>query len=91
MKGRFTVKILIKDFKIEVKFFQGNRVIDEITWDDRNNLSLSLLFNIDKLLKKNKIKKEQLNNISVVSDQATYSSTRISMAIAKAGNYCLTK
>lgn len=92
MKKEFSVEIVIRKSRIELRLLRGAdfEVVDKIAWEDSNNLSLNLLANIDNLLKKNKVKKEQLNNIDVDSDQTTYSSTRIARTVAEAGRYCLT-
>lgn len=92
MKKEFLVKIVIRKSRIELRLLKKAEfeVVDKIRWEDSNNLSLNLLANIDNLLKKNKVKKEQLNNIDVDSDQTTCSSTRIARTVAEAGRYCLT-
>ena len=64
-------------------------VMDEIYWEDRNDLSKTLLAAIDKLLTRNKIKVSQLEKVEVETDQARYTSSRIAQAVAKTVNYCL--
>ncbi len=92
MKKEFLIKILIKGQQIELQLLREKEfnIIDKMSWQEENNLSLKLLVNIDKILEKNRIKKEQLNNIEVDSDETTYSSTRIAKTVAEAGCYCLT-
>ncbi|MDA3814924.1 MAG: hypothetical protein PF549_00985 [Patescibacteria group bacterium] len=91
MKEDFLIKIFIEESTIRLRLMKNEEVIDEKSWQEKANLSLKLLLNIDKLLEKNKIKKEQLNNIEVESDQSiSYSSTRIARAVAEAEHYCLT-
>ena len=92
MKKEFLIKILIKGQQIEVQLLRekGSVIVDGMSWQEEKNLSLKLLVNIDKILEKNRIKKEQLNNIEVDSDETTYSSTRIAKTVAEAGRYCLT-
>lgn len=89
---KFFLKISINHPEINLELYEegGGEPEDSICWEDKNNLSLKLLANIDKLLERNIIRKEQLNNIDVDSTQSTYSSTRIAQTIAKAGCYCLT-
>lgn len=92
MKKEFLLKILIEGLQIELQLLRegDESIVDKMNWQDENSLSLKLLKNIDRLLKKNKIEKEQLNNIDVDSDQTTYSSTRIARTVAEAVRYCLT-
>ena len=87
---KYSIKISIDHPSVTLGLLREQKVVDEVSWEDRNSLSVELLAAIDKLLKKNKIKKEQLNSIDVESKQSTYSSTRIAKIIAKAGCYCLT-
>jgi hypothetical protein len=92
MKKEFLIKILIKGQQVELQLLRKKEfnVIDKMIWQEENNLSLKLLVNIDNILEKNRIKKGQLNNIEVDSDETTYSSTRIAKTVAGAGCYCLT-
>ncbi len=65
----------------------NKKVIDSSSWDDENNLSEKLLPEIDKLLKKNKVKKEDIK-IEVKTDiPAGYTTTRIAKSVANAWNY----
>lgn len=64
-------------------------LIDEVSWEDRNDLSLKLLDAIDKLLARNKMEVTQLEKVEVETDKARYTSSRIAKAVAKTVNYCL--
>jgi len=64
--------------------------LDTVSWADKNDLSTSLLSAIDRLLKKNKIKISQLNTVNVLTDQKTFTSSRIAEAVALTARYCLT-
>lgn len=86
----FTINIIIKHPKISVILKSKDKTLDEAKWEDNSRASVELLSNIDKILKKNKIKKEDIKNISVETLQTTYSSARIAKAISLMANYCLT-
>ena len=90
MGKEYLLKIVIRGADIKLQLLKEQILVDNLKWQDANSLSLELLKGIDKLLEKNRIKKEQLNNIEVDSDEATYSSTRIAKTVAEAGRYCLT-
>lgn len=66
-----------------------DELVDEVFWDDKNDLSTQLLDRIDKFLAKNKIEITELEKVDVQTDQARYTSSRIARAVAKTVNYCL--
>lgn len=86
----FTINIIINHPKIKVLLKSKNKILDEVVWEDDNRTSVKLLSGIDKILKRNKIKTEDIKNISVKTLQTTYSSARIAKAISLMANYCLT-
>ncbi len=88
-KKDLVIKIKGADIFVLLKNEHG-KVVDEYSWNDQNNLSTTLLDAIDKILLRNKISIEQLNNCDVESDQKTYTSTRIAETVAKTVRYCLT-
>jgi tRNA A37 threonylcarbamoyladenosine modification protein TsaB len=88
MKPNLIIKV--EHPKIYLILKNGEKeVIDEVFWEDKNNLSTKLLAAIDKLLLKNKIKVTQLEKVEVETDQARYTSSRIAQAVAKTVSYCL--
>jgi len=89
-KSKHSIIIKIDQPDISVVLKLNNKEIDEIKWDDNNQTSVKLLFNIDNILNKNKIKKENISNIDVETLQTTYSSARISKATSLVAGYCLT-
>ena len=56
-----------------------------------NRLSETLLTELDKLLKENKIEKNQLDGVEVLSYGDEGGNSRIARIISAAGVYCLTK
>lgn len=79
--------IHLKKEKITLQLKDNKKVIDFSLWNDENNLSEKLLPEIDKLLKKNEVKKENIK-LTVKTDMpAGYTTTRIAQVVAKAWNY----
>lgn len=83
--------IKIKGRKILLELKDSKKIlIDSFEWEDENNMSTELLSTIDTLVKRNKIGIGDLGDIKVLSDQKSYTSTRIASAVAKTVSYCLT-
>ena len=61
---------------------QGNKKIASHFWNGLYQLSETLLLEIDKFFKKNKIKLKDLKEIKVVPSKESMVSTRIAKAIA---------
>lgn len=61
---------------------QGNKEIASHQWDGLYQLGETLLLEIDKILKKNKIKFKDLKEIKVVPSEKSMASTRIAKAVA---------
>lgn len=61
---------------------QGDKEISRHQWPGFYQLSETLILEIDKFLKKNKIKLDQLKDIKVVPSQESLVSTRIARAVA---------
>ena len=87
-KKKLIIKISVKEICLELQ--TGKEFIDSAKWEDNNDMSTKLLAAIDTLLKKNKIEVTELADIKVLSDQQSYTSTRIAQAVAKTVGYCLT-
>jgi hypothetical protein len=83
------IKVQDRDISIELK--KDDEMVDKIECKDENNLSLSLLKNLDKLLLKNKINAMDLNESDVNIEGAGLSTERILTTVSKTVNYCLTK
>jgi tRNA A37 threonylcarbamoyladenosine modification protein TsaB len=66
----------------------GRKIIDKTEWLENNNLSQKLLLEVDKIIRKNKLKKEDIKKIEVKSDiPVGYTTTRIAQTIAKTFNF----
>jgi len=87
MKLEFSVN----EREIFLKLKKGLKTVDELKWKDENNLSLSLLSNLDKLLKRNSINAMDLKRSDVNIIGAGLSTERIMTTVSKTVNYCLTK
>ncbi len=88
-KKTLIIKIEGRKILLELKDSKES-LIDSLEWEDENNMSTELLGTIDTLVKRNKIGVGDLGDIKVLSDQKSYTSTRIASAVAKTVSYCLT-
>ena len=65
-----------------------NGVIDKSEWLENNNLSQKLLLGIDKIIRRNRLKKEDIKNMEIKADiPVGYTTTRIAQTIAKTYNF----
>lgn len=83
-----TLKIDINSFKITLLLFAEEKLLDKVDWEDKNNLSESLLIQIDSLLRKNELRVADIDQFSVSSDQQDgYTTTRIAQTVADTLNF----
>ncbi len=85
------LEIKIEDQNILLMLKKGDEIADKIEWKDKNDLSLSLLKNLDKLLNRNKINAMDLKKSDVDIVSAGFSTRGITATVSKTVNYCLTK
>ncbi|EKE21888.1 MAG: hypothetical protein ACD_7C00096G0005 [uncultured bacterium] len=81
----------IKEDRINLLLKDKNKIVDEISWKERLDLSEKLLFVIDKLLVKNNLKSSDMSKMivkSVISDNLT--TVRIAKIVAKTFNFSKT-
>jgi hypothetical protein len=83
--------IQVQDREIVLELKDGDKTVDKLTWQDENNLSLSLLKNFDKLLSRNKIKAMDLQKSETKIEKTGLSTQRIVETFSKTLNFCLTK
>jgi hypothetical protein len=83
--------IQVQDREIVLKLKEGNKTVDKLAWQDENNLSLSFLKNLDKLLRKNNLRIMDLEKSELKIINSGLSTERILSAVSKTVNYCLTK
>ncbi|GBE17015.1 hypothetical protein BMS3Abin15_00848 [bacterium BMS3Abin15] len=79
--------IHLKKEKITLQLKDNKKVIGSSLWNDENNLSEKLLPEIDKLIRKNKINKENIKLTVKTDIPAGYTTTRIAKSVANAWNY----
>jgi|GEM_PF-1425836 len=80
------IKVQARDISLNLE--KDGEIVDKIEWKDENNLSLSLLKNLDKLLKKNKINAMDLTKSDVNIIDAGLSTERIMTTVSRTVNYC---
>ncbi|MDO8529192.1 MAG: hypothetical protein Q7S18_00815 [bacterium] len=84
------IEIELSQEKICLKLFQNKKLVDSLTFHEKENLSQTLLVNLDKLLKRNKIAKNQLERISLTGDIPDfYTSSRIAKTLEKTWSFAL--
>jgi hypothetical protein len=72
------IKLILKD---------GRKIVDELFWNDEYTLSEKLLPNIDALLKKSKVKKEEVEKVTTkITKTSGVTSARIVQTVARAWN-----
>ncbi len=80
---------------IDTSTFKANigigdeKLIDAYIWDSKKNLSSTLLVEIDKLLKRNKVKLKDLSGIAAYLGPGSYTGLRIGITTANALAYSL--
>lgn len=87
------MKILIKieDKKVKISLFKGKKEVDFVDILDEYKLSEVLLPEIDRILKKNGLKAEEIERIEVKSDQNdNFTTTRIVKSVANTWNWAKT-
>ena len=80
MKMILVIDLSGKQIKLILK--QENKEIANHKWVGLFQLSETLILEIDKFLKKNKIKLENINKIKVIDSKESMVSTRIAKAVA---------
>lgn len=84
------ILIQIKDRKVKLVLFKGKTEIDFLDINDEYKLSEDLLPEIDKLIRKNKLKKEDIKRIEIESDlEDNFTTPRIARSISNAWNFKL--
>ncbi|HHX58655.1 MAG TPA: hypothetical protein GX706_02725 [Candidatus Moranbacteria bacterium] len=87
----FTLEIIIEHPRVELVLRENEELTGRVSWDDQNNISNKLLVEIDKLLKKNNLKVQDLKKVFTSSNQKSYTASRIARVTAKTINFCLTE
>ncbi|MDZ7611563.1 MAG: hypothetical protein U5L10_02270 [Candidatus Moranbacteria bacterium] len=87
------MKLLIeaRERSIAVAVKTGNKVINSRSWEDEEGLSVTLLDNIDKILKDSKLSLKDLTKVEVETSETGFSTRRIIEAVAGTVRLCLEK
>ena len=86
-----SILITIKDKKIRLSLIEKSQERDFLEILEERSLSEKLFPEIDKLLKRNNLKAEDVKKVAVSSDQGeTFTTTRIAKAAAQAWNFTRT-
>lgn len=81
------LQILLDGNKITLLLKDGRKIVDEFSWTGEYALSENLLPNIDTLLKKNNVKKEDVAKVvAKITKTSGVTSTRIVQTVANAWN-----
>ncbi|MDD5397340.1 MAG: hypothetical protein PHW24_04805 [Candidatus Moranbacteria bacterium] len=79
------ISLNINDIKLTLK--DGRKIVGEVSWSDEYTLSEQLLPNIDALLKKCKVKKEDVEKVTTkISKTSGVTSARIVRTVASGWN-----
>ncbi|MDO9231581.1 MAG: hypothetical protein Q7U36_03855 [bacterium] len=82
--------IKIQERKISIILLQNKKEVDFLDIVEEHSLSEKLLPEIDQLLRKNKLKLEDIEKVTVDSDQEdNFTTTRIAKSVANAWNWNL--
>ncbi len=84
------LEIHLKKGKNILYLINGKKIISRSVWVEKNNMSQKLLPEIDKIIKKNKLKSSDVKRMKVKSDiPAGFTTTRIAKAVAKTFDYAI--
>lgn len=83
------LKIIVKYPRVGLILEKNGKLIEEIFWEDKNDISNQLLTQINELLGKNNLTVQDLAQVSTVSNQKSYTASRIARTITKTINFCL--
>jgi hypothetical protein len=79
------ISLNVNDIRLVLK--SGRKIVGELAWNDEYTLSEKLLPNIDALLKKSKVKKEDVKKVlTKITKNSGVTSSRIVQTVAKAWN-----
>jgi len=82
------IEIQIKDKQISLFLKQKGQILDSLDFPEERQLSEKLLPSIDKLLKRNKLKTEDIEKMEVESDLGdNFTTTRIAKTVANTWNW----
>jgi hypothetical protein len=84
------LEIILENQEIILNLVKNSKTVDKISWPEDSNLSKKLLLNIEKILKKNKLAKNDLKSVKVINKaEHNITTFRIAKSIADAYNFSL--
>ncbi|MFC1644998.1 hypothetical protein ACFL08_03155 [Patescibacteria group bacterium] len=84
----FNIEIKIEDDKITLILRKDEEVVDEMIWNEHQNLSAELLGKIDELITRNKVDRNEVKNVSVNTGiDEKFTTVRIAKVVANTFNY----
>lgn len=84
----YKLQLTVKKGEISLSLKNGRKTVDVLAWTDDVNMSEKLLVEIDKILRKNEVKKEEVRKMVVRGDiPAGYSTMRIARTAVNAWNW----
>jgi tRNA A37 threonylcarbamoyladenosine modification protein TsaB len=83
-----TIKIKLENKIIEIYLKNGRKVLDFMSFEEKNNLTEKLLPSVSEIIKKNKLEVKDIQKISIKSDLGEpYTSYRILKTVEKTFNF----
>lgn len=90
MKSLMKIQIIIRNNETRIILKKGNKLLDAVSFAEKNNLSEKLLPAIDKLLRRNKISPGDIKRTALKTDiKESYTTQRIAAAVAKTYNFAV--
>jgi len=88
IRKEMILQLHLKKEKNELYLIDDKKIIDRFIWAEENNMSQKLLLEIDKIIKKNKLKLDCVKKMEVKNDiPARFTTVRIAKTVAKTFNY----
>jgi hypothetical protein len=86
------LEIILENQKITLRLLENSKIVDAISWPEDSNLSKKLLLNIEKILKKNRLGKNDLKSVKVINKtEHNITTFRIAKSVADTYNFSLKK
>lgn len=74
-----------------ISILEDDKIIDEFIQNNSTDLSKIFVYELDKLLEKNKLKVQDIDQIYCVVGPGSFTGIRVGVAVAKIIGYCLNK
>jgi len=84
------LQLCLKKEKNKICLINGGKIVSQSVWKEENNMSQKLLPEIDKIIKRNKLKLSRIKRIELESGiPASFTTVRIAKTTAKIFNYAV--